>query len=288
MEHLANGGNVVTLRRFVADFPREMPAELPPSTVCACILDTETTGVEAGDPVIEVAVLPFLFDAADGKILVVLPALGGLQDPGFPIPAEASKVNGIFDDDVKGKTIAWGAIAQMMAACDIIIAHNAGFDRPKVSREIASRADEIGGDIVDKANAVIWACSLQQLPWEGMPARRQEILAAWHGFFYAAHRATEDCEALLHLLDVSCNLAPLWQASQRPSYEVWAVGSAFATKDMIKARGYRWYADQKTWVRAFDSIEGVEEERGWLAQNVYGRANNPAEVRKIEPQSRFR
>lgn len=285
MHHLAQDG-VVTLREFHPIWPL-LPAELPPTAVNAAIVDTETTGVDESATVIEVAVLPFIFDGETGALLAVLPALGGLQDPGFPIPAEASAVNGITDEDVRGRSINWPDVAELLAACDLLIAHNAGFDRPKVTREIVSRRGDIPDETVDRVVDGLWACSLQQLPWDA-PARRQEVLAWWHGFYYSAHRATGDCEALLHLLDVSGKLGELWRAARTPSWEVWAVGSPFATKDLLKSRGYRWHADSKTWFRGLNTEAEVQDEQQWLGANIYGQGTNRAQVKKIEPHSRYR
>lgn len=288
MEHLAKGADSVVLRRFVPNFSAELPEDLPATAIACVIIDTETTGLEVSDAIVEVALVPFVLDTATGQILAVLPALGGLQDPGFPMSPDVIAVHGITDDDVKGQTIDWTSIVRALAEVDLVIAHNAGFDRPRVTRELEGRRGELADDVVDRAVNALWACTVEQVPWTGMPSKRQEILAVWHGFFYTAHRADADCLALLHLLDVAGALRDLWQTAQMPTFEVWAVNSPFAAKDVVKARGYRWFADQKCWVRGVASEAAAADESAWLAANVYGRGPNPAQVRRIEPRSRFR
>lgn len=60
-------------------------------------LDTETTGLDAAtDKIIELAMVPFEFDAA-GRIYKVLPEYNALNDPGIPIPELAKQITGITD-----------------------------------------------------------------------------------------------------------------------------------------------------------------------------------------------
>lgn len=55
---------------------------------------------------------------------------GGLQQPGKPIPPEITKLTSITDEMVSGQMIDMQAVHDLVAPADLIIAHNAGFDRP--------------------------------------------------------------------------------------------------------------------------------------------------------------
>jgi DNA polymerase-3 subunit epsilon len=44
-------------------------------------------------------------------------------------------------------------------------------------------------------------------------------------------------------------LLPLLETLNQPQYRVYATGSPFETKDMLKARGYRWSAEIRCWSR---------------------------------------
>src|SRR5512134_3136838 len=70
----------------------------------AVFVDTETTGLEERDEVIELALVPFEYDRATGAIVRVDEArvLSAFRQPSFPIPAESARVHGIFDADVAG------------------------------------------------------------------------------------------------------------------------------------------------------------------------------------------
>ena len=86
--------------------------------------DLETTGIKPQfDQIIEIGAV--LFDGAQA-----VKGYGTLIDPSVPIPPDASAVNGITDDMVKGKPRFTDAIAEFTDFCgDLpLVAHNAPFD----------------------------------------------------------------------------------------------------------------------------------------------------------------
>jgi DNA polymerase-3 subunit epsilon len=66
------------------------------------------------------------------------------------------------------------------------------------------------------------------------------------GFFHQAHRAVDDCHALLEVLVLdlpttgSPALALLLKTARKKTWRVWAEQSPFELKDSLKRRGYRW------------------------------------------------
>ena len=83
-------------------------------------LDTETTGTGTSDLIIEVGIVDL-----DGKVLY-----DGLVNPGKPIPAESSAVNGITDEDVKDEPRwpeVWPVI-ELILKDRVIGIYNADFD----------------------------------------------------------------------------------------------------------------------------------------------------------------
>jgi DNA polymerase III subunit epsilon len=66
------------------------------------------------------------------------------------------------------------------------------------------------------------------------------------GFFHQAHRAVDDCHALLEVLALdlptsgSPALALLLKTARKKTWRVWAEQSPFELKDSLKRRGYRW------------------------------------------------
>src|SRR5690606_28785631 len=120
------------------------------------------------------------------QIISVTDTFNQLEDPGMPIPPEASKVNGITDEMVKDKRIDDDAVNEFVAGADIILAHNSYFDRRICEKRLPVFKN------------LPWACSLAQIDWAGAGyiSAKLEVIAYLQGFFYAAHRADVDCLAL--------------------------------------------------------------------------------------------
>ncbi len=55
--------------------------------------------------------------------------LAVIKIPGIPIPEYITKLTGISDDIVRGQKIEEDAVAHYLQGVDLIIAHNAQFDR---------------------------------------------------------------------------------------------------------------------------------------------------------------
>ncbi|MEY3794810.1 MAG: hypothetical protein RLZZ521_2139, partial [Pseudomonadota bacterium] len=131
------------------------------------VLDTETTGFDPQhDKVIELGMLLFDFDPLTGEIHKVLDVFDELEDPGFPIPPATIAVHHITDDMVQGKQIDDAKVNALLKNVVVVIAHNAGFDRPFV---------EARWPIFETLN---WACSIKDIDWreEGFGSAKLEYL----------------------------------------------------------------------------------------------------------------
>jgi len=94
--------------------------------------DVETTGLLPGvDRIVELAAVAFQGEA-------VLASYQQLVDPGMPMPREASQVNGIQDDMLRGCPSVQEALPEFLRVMSqgTPIAHNAPFDVAFVAREI--------------------------------------------------------------------------------------------------------------------------------------------------------
>ena len=232
------------------------------------VLDTETTGLDASkDKIIELAMLRLEVDLATGLPVGKVEVFDELEDPGIPIPPEVQALTGISDADVAGKRLDAQRVAAMLDGVDLVIAHNAGFDRPFCEARFAFFQD------------IAWACSFADMDWkaQGRSSQKLESLALELGLFYDAHRAEMDCHALLAVLtaplpkDVSSHaLATLIAASRQPAYRLSATGAPFESKDRLKTRGYRWNGDQRVWQTRVGSDTELEAELQWLRAQVYG------------------
>ena len=232
------------------------------------VLDTETTGLDAAkEKIIELAMLRFEVDLASGLPVGDVQVFDELEDPGMPIPPEVQALTGIRDADVAGKRLDAQRVAAMLDGVDLVIAHNAGFDRPFCEARFAAFQD------------IAWACSFADMDWkvQGRSSQKLESLALALGLFYDAHRAEMDCHALLAVLTApmpkdpaSHALATLIAASRQPAYRLSATGAPFDSKDRLKARRYRWNGEQRVWQTRIDSEAALEAELQWLREQVYG------------------
>lgn len=227
-------------------------------------VDVETTGIDASrEAVIELAMVLFGYDA-QGRVTGIEDRFDELEDPGRPIPREITELTGITDDDVRGRRLDEPRIRELVGRANLVVAHNAPFDRAFLER----RLPEFAGQP--------WACSAMDVPWheEGFESRKLEFLAYRFGTFYDAHRAVTDCVAGVHVLSRtlprsgSPALARLLASARRKDVRFDALGTPFETKDLLKARGYRWNPAERYWWKEVPEDE-ADAERSWLGANVY-------------------
>lgn len=250
-------------------------------------IDTETTGLDhKKDAVIELGAVPFEYDST-GTIWSIGVPFHSYQDPGRPIPPEMTKINGITDEMVAGKSIDMFALSEFACDTDLVIAHNAEFDRPFCEAIWSGFA------------GLPWACSMEQVSWdeEGVEGRKLIYIAGSLGYFYDAHNAINDCMAALFLLSLKLKsgrtgLARLLDRALQDSRRIWACDSPFETKDILKARGYRWNDGEdgryKAWHREMYA-DGLDAESKWLKDDVYRRADGSsgASSTAVTPLTRF-
>ncbi len=237
------------------------------------VLDTETTGLDhATDKIIELAMLRVDVDNATGLPVGDVTVYDGLEDPGMAVSAQIQAITGISTEMVKGKHLDEGVIAALLKDVDLVIAHNAAFDRPFCEARLPAFAQ------------LAWGCSFADIDWkaQGQSSAKLEFLALDKGWFYDAHRAEVDCHALLAVLaeplpqSSQSGLAKIIAASATPSFRLQATNAPFEAKDLLKSRAYRWNAEQRVWHTRLDNEAQLDDELLWLKSAVY--SNRPARV----------
>ena len=157
------------------------------------VVDTETTGLyPSRDRLVEIAIMLLEVDGA-GRLLRTLETYEELNDPGMPIPAEATAIHGITDAMVKGCRIDAQRVARMLTGADLVVAHNSGFDKGFVRQ------------LVPGVDALLWGCSCRGIPWRRLYAslentRLQHLAARLEVCTGTAHRALGDVETTVNLI----------------------------------------------------------------------------------------
>jgi DNA polymerase III subunit epsilon len=285
VEHLAATGRYRILQKLeprkTVDFVR------PGFLLKGVIVDTETTGLNyRNEEIIEIGLIAFTFNQG-GEIGDVTGVYGGLQQPNKSIPAEITKLTGITDKMVSGQMIDMRAVRALVAPADLIIAHNAGFDRPF--------CEAFSSAFSDKA----WACSNAEIDWSarGFEGTKLGYLIGQAGYFHEGHRAVDDCFALLEVLDrkTDCDaLTPfveLYFNSQKSCVRIFAENSPFDLKDHLKARGYRWSdgseGQPKSWWIDVDEAD-LAGELHYLRTEIYRYPEADPPTRLLTAFDRFR
>jgi DNA polymerase-3 subunit epsilon len=239
-------------------------------TKTAVVVDVETTGLDpTSDEVIELGMVKFTY-LPSGQIVRIVDTFSSLNEPTKQIPPGATKLHRITDDMVAGHRIDESAVDAFASDAAIVIAHNANFDR-----RFAERYWPV---FVDKP----WACSVSNVDWRahGFEGSRLGYLLAGVGMFHEAHRAVDDCRALLEILARPMPtverpaLSLLLDSARKRTVRIWAEQSPFDLKDELKKRGYRWSSGEdgrpKAWY--IDVDEDVEaDEICYLREHIYRR-----------------
>jgi DNA polymerase-3 subunit epsilon len=260
------------------------PAAGAASVTRVLVLDTETTGLDPSrEKIIELALLRVDIDNASGLPVGEVLVFDELEDPGIPIPAQITEITGITDADVKGKQLDEARIAQMLDGVDVIIAHNAGFDRPFCESRLPLFKE------------FAWACSFADIDWKahGRSSSKLEMLAHALGLFYDAQRAEMDCHALIAVLAAPLpkaaftGFAALLTAAKNPAFRLQATQAPFEAKDKLKSRGYRWDGEGRVWWCSLSSDELLEAECTWLRSEVYDQRKAQVQLEAMDSRVQF-
>jgi DNA polymerase-3 subunit epsilon len=281
-QQLEKSGAYRVLRRLM---PQATSDARQPGEKIGLVLDVETLGLNpVKDEVIELGMVKFAYSEQD-EVTRIIGEFRGFQQPSVPIPSEITELTGITDAMVTGQAIDAAQVEVFAAESNIVIAHNAGFDR---------RFAERFWPIFQQKP---WACSATQIDWRRHKitgAKLDYILAAF-GYFHDAHRATDDCHALVAILRrtlphaQSSGLSALLAEARKDGHRVWAESSPYELKNTLKKRGYRWSDGSDGTPKAWyvDVAEdSLVQELNFLRDEIYQR-NVEIPTRPVTAWERF-
>lgn len=161
-----------------------------------------------------------------------------LNDPGVSLDPRIRKITGLKQSDLKHQSADWVKVAEMIDSCDLVIAHNAAFDRPFIER------------FAKCSGRSIWACTLKQIDWLefGFPSSSLTMLAAYHGLFSVAHRALADSDMLIKVLQANPKyLIQLHGNAHASRVRLRVTNSNFDQRMKLRGMGFSWLPESKSW-----------------------------------------
>ncbi|MFL2982951.1 MAG: 3'-5' exonuclease [Candidatus Neomarinimicrobiota bacterium] len=282
IKSINDDSNKIVLKKYRPPSPELLITDQKNITIA--FVDTETTGIDrANDQIIEIAIKLLKFEEISGKLLTIEGSYESLNDPEEDISKEITLLTGINNNMVEGKHIDWNQVNKLLEDADLIVAHNAAFDRA----------------FLDKCSNIstnkIWACSVFDIDWlsRGFSSAKQELLCYWHGFYFDAHRAMNDVDALIHLLTYDLEnydraLLELIESSKRPEYVIFADNFKFdpVKKDIVKGNKYRWDSKSKVWFKKVN-VDELANEKDWLTATIYSQIFE-GRIEEIDPIDKYK
>ena len=233
----------VRQRSVPADSPQQS-AEESAAVRTLLIVDTETTGLDPQlDHCLEVGVI--LFDVPSRQLLAqqsfLLPVETNAAEAINRIPASATNLPQPWRP-------ALSYLRSLLDAADVLVAHNAAFDRQWFGRGHLPATDKR------------WLCSMEDLRW---PAGRQlrsrpsvrDLALAYEIPVWAAHRALTDCIYLAEVFRRCEDLEQLLERGLEPR-QLMRAQVSYDDRHLARDAGFRWNEPVKgAWARRLSERE---------------------------------
>lgn len=245
--------------------------------IALALLDFETTGFTPGrDEVIELGLVQVAYSPSLEKITEIIEITSQLECPKQTISELITSITGISNEMVAGKRIDDAHVARIVNSSNVLIAHNAQFDRAFFDIRFPEMANKV------------WACSVKDIDWRrhGFESAKLEYLLLKNGYFYDGHRAATDCLAMVQLFASVPNALPeLLANAQKASFKILAKGVSYADREVVKKRGYRWDAENRYWYTIVSDDEYAEETI--FLNELCGSASSKNIIEAISPTARY-
>ena len=237
------------------------------------ILDTETTGIDNSAELIELAFCVCSYDVRTRTVLSIDCCFDAFSKPEKPISKEVSELTHITNEMLPAKKLVYDDFKEYLPEKCLVVAHNANFDR----RILEKTYPYVLADLS-------WADSMTEIDWraKGFNGKGLEMLLVQAGYWYDAHRAINDVLALLWLIMQTGTLAELCNNASKVSLEV-RLSVSYAEKDSVKALGFRFRGEDKTWSRNFESMASWQETQKSLPKSA-----KTVSIQVLNSQTRFK
>ena len=252
------------------------------------ILDTETTGLELeNSQIIELGMVKVKYSVHEARITRIVSVYDEFEQPEEPIPEMITRITGIDNAMVEGKRFSEARVMKFFQDNPLVVAHNAAMDRGFTEKRF--------GSLFGNMNLRLpWACSVNDVEWHkicpGIASRKQEYLLNSRGYFYEAHRAINDCLALLWLLHSTPGvMASLLGNARRKNLalRVTAAGNTWNFRDAFREFGYRYVRFRNAWEKICQDQNEVNRELEML-RTQFLIPDNQVQVAVLDAYTRYR
>jgi len=229
--------------------------------------DTETTGLRPSDRLVEIAAVRFRGDAVEAEWEAVV-------DPGVPVPADATAVHGLRDEDVRGRPRPAEVLPDFLALIEgaALVGHNAPFDVRVLSLELL----RAGLRLPD--NPVLDTCAIPRQLQVQVANHRLGTLAQAFGVPQGrAHRALADARIARDLLRAYL------RTLGRPAEEL----IRYALTQDSSLLSLRRYAAEPVPDGPFVALLRRARAEGRPVTLVYRGGHNPGEPRRVKPRDLY-
>lgn len=162
------------------------------SKIRLAIIDVETTGLDPAEhELIGLSLFRVEIDSTSGEFLQIVDCYSGQREPTKPFPPNLEQVIGVSAAGLAGKQLDIARIRGMLEGCELVIAHNASFDRPFLTPHVS-----IFGQCT-------WACSLTDIDWfntEQQTSASIDHLLSLYKLKASSGTTADDCRALIEIL----------------------------------------------------------------------------------------
>lgn len=204
----------------------------------ALIIDTETTGLDPkADDVVEIGAILYSVEHRTSLI-----QFSTLQYASSNAAESINRISvaALADIEERYPLQLNDVLPPLLADADVIVAHNASFDR---------------GWFAGEWHGKPWLCTKDDFMWpmQTKPGMSLINLALAHGIgVSSAHRALTDCQLIAALFDrmdlFGLDLEAMFAHAMRPKALFQAMVS-FDDRQLAKDAGFEWRAESKQWVR---------------------------------------
>jgi DNA polymerase-3 subunit epsilon len=247
------------------------------------VIDSETTGLRHGvDELICLAIRVLEVERFGGRVVREAGSYLGRHEPRGEMSPEAQLITGLSKASLQGQRFNAREIEVLLEQCELVVSHNAAFDRPFVE------------DALSRFAELPWACSLSEIDWRGkeqQPKASLDHLLSVHGW-QSKGTVEDDCLSLARLLAMPLPVTPwngyvqLIDASEAAEHHLWLPDPGLDYHWTLAARGYRLDEGSRSLWKHFDDAD-LDAELDKLRDCLSGSGVHRLHCMRIDSRRRF-